>query len=166
MEKRPRITLKLTTIDILLEIIGWSLLAFLWFLTLSEYSRLPQTIATHFNSSGKIDDYGNKDTIFLLPIITTVMFVGLTILNRFPHLFNYATEITEENAERQYKNATKLLRFLKLSIVLIFTFIAYRTQEIAKGNAVDLGKWFLPVAIALVQIPLFYFLIQSFKNEK
>jgi hypothetical protein len=51
----------------------------------------------------------------------------MTILNRYPYLFNYPIAINSENALRQYTNSTRMIRYLKLSVVTIFTLIVLFT---------------------------------------
>ena len=166
MSDRPRIKLKLTITDKLIEFLAFLGLVILWMLTFSGYSNLPEIIPTHFNGSGEVDAYGSKDTLFALPIIATVLFTGLTILNKFPHLFSYPTEITLENAEKQYYIAAKLMRFLKLVVIIIFTLIVYKTQETVTGKSEGLGTWFLPLTLGLTFVPILFYLIESFRNQK
>jgi len=99
MEERPKIKLELTTADNTFEIIGWLLIISVWGLTITNYANLPETIPTHYNGAGQADGFGGKATILTLPLIATVLFVGLTILNKFPHIFNYPTNITQDNSK-------------------------------------------------------------------
>ncbi len=110
MANRPKLKLKLTAYDKALEALGWAMLVATWSITIASYAKLPATIATHFNFMGMADSFGSKINILLLPSMATVLFVGLTILNLYPNIFNYPTSITEENAFRQYRNATRLIR--------------------------------------------------------
>ena len=160
-EERPKIKVQLTTLDKLVEIIGWLLIGAIWVLTISDYSTLPDTIPTHFNGAGKADGFGSKVSIIGLPLIASLLFIGLTVLNRFPHVFNYPTAITQDNALRQYSLATRMLRYLKLVLVLVFGGIEFMTIQHATGKAAGLGAWFLPLTLVLIFIPLIYFVIKS-----
>jgi uncharacterized membrane protein len=164
MEERPKIKLELTTADKTFEIIGWLLVISVWGLTITNYANLPETIPTHYNGAGQADGFGGKATILTLPLIATVLFVGLTILNKFPHIFNYPTNITQDNALRQY--ATRMIRYLKLIIVVIFGLIEFKTIQNANGQADGLGIWFLPMTLGLIFIPLIYFVVKLFKATK
>lgn len=124
MNGRPKIKLELTTIDKVVEILGWVSILAIWVLIVTNYTSLPDTIPIHYNSSGQTDGIGRKGTILTLPLIATALFAGLTILNKFPHIFNYPASITENNALRQYTNATRLIRYLKFIIVVIFGIMA------------------------------------------
>ena len=123
METRPKIKLTLSPLDNKLELTSKIFLIVMWGLTLYTFLKLPTTIPTHFNASGQADGYGNKVTLIILPILATIIYLGLTQLNKFPHIFNYMTKITEDNAQKQYTIATRMYRFLKLSILVIFSSI-------------------------------------------
>ena len=166
MEERPRIKLELTTVDKAFEIIGWLLIISVWGFTVINYANLPETIQTHYNGAGQADGFGGKATILTLPLIATVLFVGLTILNKFPHIFNYPTNITQDNALRQYTNATRMIRYLKLIIVVIFGLIAFKTIQNGNEEAKGIGIWFLPLTLGLIFIPMIYFVIKSFQTKQ
>jgi uncharacterized membrane protein len=164
-EERPKITLIPTTADKLVDLLGWLILLALWGLTISHFSTLPDTIPTHFNASGEADGFGSKASIIGLPVIATLLFVGLTVLNRYPHIFNYPTAITEDNALRLYTLAMRMLRYLKLVLVLVFGGIEFMTIQHATRKAAGLGAWFLPLTLVLIFIPLIYFVIKSIKEK-
>jgi uncharacterized membrane protein len=165
MEIRPKLQIELSDSDKLLELAGWLILIFIWAITLYNYPSLPEIIPTHFNGSGKIDDYGSKTTIFLLPLIGSIIFVGLTFLNKYPHTYNFPTKITPENALRQYTIATKMIRYLKFIILVIFSAIAYMTLQSAKGNLDGLSIWFVPITLVLIFAPLAFFIYKSIKSK-
>lgn len=166
MEERPKIKLELSLIDKTFEIIGWLLVISVWGLTITNYANLPETIPTHFNGVGQANEFAGKATILTLPLIATFLYVGLTILNKFPHIFNYPTNISQENALEQYTNATRMIRYLKLIIVAIFGLITFKTIQNANGQADGLGFWFSPMTLGLIFIPLIFFVIKSFKATK
>lgn len=158
---RPRIKIELTATDKAIELIGWLALLAIWILTITSYSNLPDTIPTHYNSVGKADGFGGKINILISPLVATLLLVGITIANKFPHIFNYPTKITAENAFRQYTNVTIMNRYVKLILVVIFGLVEYKTIKSTNGP----GVWFLPLTMVLVFIPLTYFIIKSFKTK-
>ena len=165
MNKRPRLKLKLNQTDKILEIVGWISVIGIWALTLTNYSILPEIIPIQFNGAGKADGFGNKTHIFVLPIISSLLFIGFTILNKRPHIFNYPSQITKENALRQYTNATRMIRVLKLVIVVLFGLIVLKTIQNVNGHADGLGTWFLPFTIGVFLILTLYFLMMSMKDK-
>jgi uncharacterized membrane protein len=164
-ESRPKITITLTPIDKLIEILGWLTLILLWAYTVLTYSNLPETIPTHFNAAGQVDQYGSKGTIFILPAIGMILFLGLSLLNMFPQIFNYPKNITIENAQRQYTNATRMIRYLKFAIALIFSLLVYLTSQAATDASKGIGFLFLPILLGLFIIPLIFFVLKAFKTK-
>ena len=162
-KERPIVKIELTLWDKSLEMLGWFILIMFWILTILNYSNIPGTIPTHFDLTGKPDGFGDKSSIFILPVISSVLYIGMTILNRFPHIFNYPTKITNQNAERQYTIATKLIRYLKLVVVFAFSSIGLMTSLTANNILSGLGIWFLPLFMGLVFLPLIYSIIKLFK---
>lgn len=165
MEIRPKIKLTLSLLDKKIELTGKIFLVFIWALTIYTFLKSPTTIPTHFNASGQADDYGNKVTLLILPILATIIYFVVTQLNKHPHVLNYMTEITEDNAEKQYTNATRMLRFLKLAILIIFSLIIIFTYLTTIGVKNGLGFWFLPLTFGLLLIPTIISIIQSFNKK-
>ncbi len=164
--ERPKIKLIPTTADMLVELLGWIVLLTIWGWTFTYYSSLPDTIPTHFNAAGEVDGFGSKASIIGLPVIASLLFIGLTVLNRYPHSFNYPTAITQDNALQLYTLATRMLRFLKLVLVVVFGGIEFMTIQHATGKGAGLGVWFLPLTLVLIFLPLIYFVVKSVQANK
>jgi uncharacterized membrane protein len=164
-EERPKLKIQLSPMDQVLELLGWGVLLALWVWTGTSYSSLPDSIPTHFNAAGEADGFGRKASIFGLPVIASLLYIGLTLLNRVPHIFNFPTPVTQDNALRQYTNATRMIRYLKLILVVVFGGISFQTIQQANGETDGLGVWFLPVTLGLIFLPLIYFMIKSFQTK-
>lgn len=166
MYDRPKLKLELTFADKVLEVLGWLALIVVWIIPIINYPALPDIIPIHYNGLGEADGFGSKNYIWSLPIIATLLFVGLTLLNRIPHHFNYPKEITEENAEQQYYAATRLMRYIKFIIVVIFGMIVIPTVQFHEGNSSGLGAWFLPLSMALLFVPIIFSVIKMYKEPR
>ncbi len=164
MNQRPKLRLTLSKADKIIEILGWVLLTTHWILTAVNYQNLPEVIPTHYNASGVADGFGDKWLILTLPLVATVLLVAMTIVNRFPHLFNYPATITKDNALSQYTHATRLIRLLKVVVTVIFNLLTYQTIRHANQQSQGLETWFLPFVLGLVFIPLAYFAVKSSKT--
>ena len=163
---RPRIQLPQTVFDRRMEQASALCLVLLWAITLISFFTLPEIIPTHFNASGQPDDHGSIYLLWILPVLGTLIWLGITKLNKYPHIFNYAVQITKENAAEQYTTATRMLRFLKLVVLLIFSHIVLSTYLSAVGITNGLGAWFLPLTTGLIFIPIIVVLIRSFRGRK
>lgn len=166
METRPKIKLNLSPLDNTLELTAKIFFVIMWGLTIYSFFKLPTTIPIHYNASGQADNYGNKMTLLLLPVLGSLIYFGLTQLNKYPHIFNYMTQITEDNAKRQYTIATRMLRFLKIVILIIFSLIIFFTYLTSIGVTNGLGFWFLPLTLGLLLLPTIISIKQSLSNKK
>jgi uncharacterized membrane protein len=164
MQKRPNIKLTLSPFEKRLDVASKIFLITIWFFTFYAFLKLPATIPTHFNASGQVDKYGDKSTLLFLSFLVTIIYFGLSQLNKYPHIFNYPQKITEDNAERQYAIATKMLRLLKLAILIIFFLIFLFTYLTTIGIINGLGIWFLPLTLVLLLVPTIGSIIQSLKK--
>jgi uncharacterized membrane protein len=165
MQSRPKINLTLSAADKTMELAGKLLLIIMWALTIFIFFKLPAIIPIHFNAMGKADSYGSKLMLLILPLLATVIYFGLTKLNKYPHIFNYMTAITEDNAVQQYTIATRILRFLKLGILLVFSLIMVFIYLTSEGIVNGLGAWFLPLTLAILLIPTAIGISQSFRKK-
>ena len=166
MEARPKIKLILSPLDKTIEYFAILILIALWGFAIYSFVKLPTTIPIHYNAAGKADDFGNKTSLFLLPAIGTILYFSLTVLNMYPQKFNYLTQITGDNAKKQYTITTKMIRHLKLIILLIFLVILFLTYRTSFGLGNGLGKWFLPITILLPLVPILFSIKQSLFNKK
>ena len=157
--KRPKIKIRFTLFDLFIEIAGLVAVLAMWILLIATYSGLPDVIPTHYNGSGQVDNFGGKSSIFMLPVIATAVYAGMTVLCRFPHVFNYPVKITGNNAFLQYGNMARMVRCLKLVLVLIFGYLIFHT---ALNTGRGIGIWFTPVLLAVIFIPVIYFMAKSF----
>lgn len=165
LNQRPRLRIKPNQTDRMLDTASWILLCLLWAGSLYALWILPDRIAIHFNASGRPDGFGRKINILILPVLATILLVGMTLLNRHPYLFNYAQKITEDNAEHQYTMATRLLRLMKLVIVFVFIMITFLMYEHQMKATQGLGWWFLPVVELLFIVPVIIYLIRFTRKK-
>jgi uncharacterized membrane protein len=159
--ERPSLNIKKGTIDYFLEFGALIFLISTWGFTIYNFNKLPDIIATHFDLNGKPNGFGSKNTIWLLPIIITLVFILISVLNRYPHKFNYLTKITEQNAYKQYKLASRSLRIILFNITLLFAFITFKEINGAFTKSSSLEWWFIPLLLCSTIIPTFYMIIVS-----
>lgn len=68
---------------------------YLW----SQWPFLPERVPTHYDVMGEPDHWNEKGFIVIPLLIGTVIWNGLNILEKYPHLHNY-TDLTPQNTER------------------------------------------------------------------
>ncbi|MFN3952442.1 MAG: DUF1648 domain-containing protein [Thermaurantimonas sp.] len=126
---RPRLSVSMTSFDYLLEFIALVGLFCLFYFTFNFYTYSPDIIPVHFDLEGNADRYGSKTELILILVISSLLYTGISVLQKYPHLYNYPFEIRENNALYQYTLAVRLLRVLKVVIIWIFFTILYTVRS-------------------------------------
>ena len=163
---RPRIKVPLEGFDIILELVSIAIILIMWIYLIIEYPSLPETIASHFNAKGEADGYSNKVYLWFLPIISMALYIGLFVLNKYPQIHNYMVNITEENALKNYRFSTRIVRVTNTLTVIMFAYIIYYIVQNAKNNDIQFSSWFVPVVIgASLLLPVVIFLYYKKINK-
>lgn len=114
---RPELKIKLLLLDWLLEVFGIVAIILLIFIACKAYQRLNiMSWPFHHSKHGP----PNPNTIFIFPVLSVLLYAGLSLMSLVPHTFKYPVAITPENAESEYRNGLRMLRIVKLSVVVIF----------------------------------------------
>ena len=165
--ERPRIKVPYEAIDIIIEFISITLLVLMWSYCIVNYADLPDTIATHFDGSGNPDGFGSKQSIWLIPAIAIVLYIGMFIINKYPHIHNYMVNINEENALKNYRFSTRLLRVVNLLSMLLMAYITYMIIASAHGEKLIMGSWFIPIVIgSSIILPIILIMYMKILNKK
>ena len=137
--------IKSSIIDIVLNVACIIVLLGVVIFLLVRWSSIPDQVPGHFNASGEVTRWDSKGTLIIMPIITVALYVGITILERFPQVWNTGVRITKENMFRVYRILKSLINIVKLLIVVTFASIT-----IIQSLAVALPIWLMPVLISLI----------------
>lgn len=124
------------------------------------YPDLPDQVPIHFGGGGEPDAYGSKSTIWLTPILSAVIYAGLTFLWRYPNLYNYPVEVTEDNAVMLYTEGRSMIRSVKAATAILFLYISHRSIMVAMGNASGLGSYMVPLMITGLLVLLVYHVVR------
>ena len=153
--------LQRTGIDVALEALAFAGVVFLIAMPAYYYSRLPDSIPQHFNFKGEADGWGSKSSLLLTPLTALLLYGGLTVLSRFPHVFNYPWAITEANARRQYAIARQMISAVKLNLVATFSYITWATIGTAMGTQNGLSQWFVLITLPIIIGTLGFYLFKG-----
>lgn len=162
---RPKLKLKITRLELILNGIGMTALIGSLIYLLTVWPTLPGEVPAHYNGVGEVDRWGSKWEMITLPMVGLLMLIGMTILERYPHLYNY-TNVTKENVRAQYLNGRMMVNVLKNVMVGIFAYLNWKNVKIALGYQDSLGLWFLPIFLVLCFGSIAYFIVKSFRLSK
>ncbi|GJQ32157.1 MAG: hypothetical protein HBSAPP04_09960 [Ignavibacteriaceae bacterium] len=111
-----------------------------------------------YDFSGNVSRMGNKNELLLLLGVLILLYAGLTILQRYPHTYNYLVDITEGNAPRQYSLAVRMIRWLKLMMVGLFSLLLLQSAfpEVISESLMFAGVILFIIATFVQMIGYFY----------
>lgn len=164
MSTRPKIKVPPSSFGKILLTISGVFFILLWCLTAYGLYSLPDLIPVHFNFKGEIDRQGSKNNLLILPLLGTAIFIILSLLVRYPHKFNYAVPITEENAAKQYANAILMMRWLLAAVMIILFSLVLGTILVVQKVNLNISYILLPLLLGLLIVPMFVFIVRSFKS--
>ncbi|CAH1199014.1 hypothetical protein PAECIP111893_01208 [Paenibacillus plantiphilus] len=150
MEKRPILSVPKTLLERLHDSISVVVLVYSVVYLILRWTDLPETIPIHFDGHGNADGWGSRAFLLFMPLLTIVLFIGLSLLSKIPHKFNYLRPITAQNAAHQYRTAKSLLSWIKVELVILFGYLQWSTIQNAAGHSSGLGIWLLPVTLIVI----------------
>lgn len=82
----------------------------------------------------------------------------MTVIEKFPQIWNTGVQVTEQNKEQVYHILKNLLETVKLITVAVFSFIT-----INSSLAIGLPMWFLPLFLVLMFGSITFFIVKLMK---
>ena len=148
-----------------LEFIPLLLFLLTIYMTLSNYSTLPDKIPFHFNSQGVPDDWANKNLVFLYPGLSAFVYLLMTILNVLLAITKNPMSLI--NLPKQWKASLDAPQIEKLRVILnrylfvlkmviqgLLIYLLYISIQIALDRASSLGVPFFLLILAILTIAI------------
>jgi len=162
-DKRPVLRIPWSRLEIFIEVCSLIGIIINIGVIIMFWPKLPLTVPSHFGLSGKPDSWNGKWFVLISPIISLALYLFITVISRYPHIFNYPWNITEENAGVQYKLARTAIICLKTELVWIFTYIDWTIIQVAMNRARGLGNEFLLLVVLVVFGTLGFYIYRANK---
>lgn len=124
------------------------------------WENIPDMIPGHYNMAGEIDKYSSKNSIWILVGVQILLFAMMSVIERFPNIWNTGVQITEENRERVYTTLRNMQAYLKMMIMGYFSYMTFKS--IGGGNLHSMSVF---VFLLLVFGGMAVFLVKIFKNK-
>jgi len=153
---------KKTTYDKILEIVAVAALLVSFCPLLLYHTIHPDDVfPTHYNIAGEIDGWGGRSSLWLIPLIGLAFYIGLSILQKYPKIYNYPCKVTEQNANYLYRMGVQLMRHVKACFMII---LAYANNDMYMGAinknsgpigilyAILMAGMFVPVIIYAIKM--------------
>lgn len=156
-----KIKLKYTKLQIMMELVAALIMVGMVAYLIFKWGDVPDKIPGHYNAAGEIDRWGNKSELIVLPIISFLMYLLLTGVERFPSIWNMPVKITDKNRDEIYGNMLSMLIVMKVGILACFSYLSYNGIE-----AKSLSIWYLPVFLVIIFGTMIYYIVKTVKVSK
>lgn len=127
---------------------------------IAGWDSFPERIPAHYNAAGEIDRWGGKGELIFLPVMMWILYIGITVLQQFPQIWNTGVQVTQENRERVYRTLMYMVETLKLLVAAVFSFLSVYSM-----TGENLPVWFLPAFICAVFADLIFWLVRLFQQQ-
>ncbi|PKP08034.1 MAG: hypothetical protein CVU09_17450 [Bacteroidetes bacterium HGW-Bacteroidetes-4] len=162
-KNKPIVTIKHQSADKIIDALGYAAILALFAIPFAFYADLPQEIPYHYDLSGAPNAFGGRNAIWVLPLVATIIVIGISLLSRIPSVFNYPVTITNQNAAKQYALAIRFMGLLKVLIGWYFCLINYQSIQIALNNSNVLNGFSLFLFLALLLALIIGYFIKAFR---
>jgi uncharacterized membrane protein len=125
--------------------------------TILAVNTLPDRIPIHFNFEGEADNFGSKHTLWMFPVIASILVGLMSVIKRHPEYLNIPVKITDENRERQQRLAMGLLSSIACAIPILFGLIIYSTLRYVRDGSFDIPIVLL-LLVVFVPIVIYFYL--------
>ena len=141
--------------DRILEVISLLVMIGTTFYLIVGWNSFPDRIPAHYNAAGEIDRWGGKGELIFLLVMMWILYIGITLIQRFPQIWNTGVQVTQENRERVYRTLMYMLETLKLLMVAGLTFLTVYSM-----TGKNLPVWFLFVFMGALFADLIFWMVR------
>jgi uncharacterized membrane protein len=127
---------------------------------------LPDRIPVHFNAAGQPNGWGSPGALLFLPILAAGLYLLLTVIARFPSLFNYPVKVTDANRSRLEPLGQGLLAWIKAEILLLFVWIEFGWVQAIRGPMRAFGMTPIVVSGAALAVTLIGYFAAMFRAAR
>lgn len=152
--------IRLTIVDIIMEGLSFITVVGTTLYLIISWGSLPDTIPMHYNLSGEIDRWGGKGELIFLPVMMWIIYLGITLMQRFPQVWNTGVIVTPENRERVYRTLKYMVESLKFIVVVDFLLLT-----IFSATGRNLPVWFTFVFLGVLAADLVFWLVRLVRRR-
>ena len=148
-----------------------TLIVFAWLVFLTAEAlvgphKLPSRIPTHFDAAGDPNDWSGPQTLLGLPFGALVLYGILTLVERRPESFHFNVTVTADKLPRLQALAIDMIAWLRLEVVLLFTWIQSLLIAGARSSHSAPPPAFLPVVLGVLIATIAVYVVQFRRAAK
>ena len=125
------------------------------------WKTIPDQIPGHYNALGEVDRWSNKSELIVLPIISVLLYGLITLIERYPQIWNTGVRVTEENRAAVYR----LLKSM-IAVVKMFTLLMFASLTMISSLGLNLPMWYLLVFLVVLFGTIVYFIVRLTRLRK
>ena len=152
--------IKRSKYDIIVNIVCLILLIGIIAFLVLAWKGIPDKIPGHYNFAGDIDRWGNKGELLFLPILSWILYLGMTVVEHFPQIWNTGVTVTEENKERVYRILKDMFSTVKLIVVAVLSYLTINSALMIGGTI-----WSLPILLILMFGTIIFFVMKLIRAK-
>ncbi|WP_328707003.1 DUF1648 domain-containing protein [Clostridium sp. HV4-5-A1G] len=112
------------------------------------------------NAAGEVDKITDKNSLIALLAVGWIIFIGLSVVEKFSQIWNTGVQVTEQNKEKVYRILKTMIGTIKLLMVSVFSYLTLHSTTGEK-----LSSLFLPVVLILTFGSIMFFIFQLAKDK-
>jgi uncharacterized membrane protein len=136
------------------ELLSLAAVAALVFITVNVFygpHPLPARIPTHFDALGHVNGWGSPQSLLFFVVFAVAMYLFLTVISRFPSMFNYPIKVTDANRTQLQRLTLNLLSWTKVEMLVFFAWMEFAMVQAAR----DPERGFKPYPVLVFVAILF-----------
>ena len=149
------IKIERNALDVLEAIVSLSCLVGVTAYLILAWSTIPAQIPAHYNAAGEVNRWGSRSELIILPIISWLIYGMITLIERFPQVWNTGVRVTEENRAVVYRLLKNMIAYVKMITLSIFSCLT-----VLSSLARNLPLWFLLAFMALLFGTIAYYIVK------
>ena len=145
---------------LIMTIIGGLMLLGTTFYVMINWTQMPDQIPLHYDFAGNVTDYGGKAAIIPILAVTWFVFILMTVLVKFPRVWNIPVTVTKENFERVYGITRGMMEVVKFEAILLMIVTIIST---VKGSEFPVSLMTVLMVVIMLTVVIGLYLL--FKNK-
>jgi hypothetical protein len=127
---------------------------------------LPARIPTHFDLAGNPNAWGPPATLWFLPGLAVLLYLGITVTALFPSAFHYPVPVTAENRDRLQALSLQMIAWLKVDLTLLFTWIQWSIIGGIRSGRFTLSPAIVPLFLVVIFGTLIGHVVAMFRTTR
>lgn len=149
-------------LDYILEGLAWLGIILALAAVIVYYPALPVKIPQHYGAGGQVDAWGGKGMVIMLPVISLVLYILMSMIRWFSPSSSGAKKVTP----RQWRLSLDLIAWLKMITVWTFTYLVWMTLQIGLGHARSLHAAFNPIMLVSMSVVMVYYIWKIMQSDE